>query len=156
MTPTRLSQKPAARREPGFRSYEVQMTDDVIASRDLRQDEYLLQQDGEENQAALFRILATLRKRGIQPVFLRLPRLKAYSEARSAAWTAREEALVQAVRKQEGAGMCLLDYRDVPWLQTSHFSDTRHLNTKGAEVFTRHLDEDLRAYLSGYQTGSDH
>ena len=145
------SEEPPMYQEPGFLAYAFQMSDKGVSERNLAQDEYLLQSTRkEENWQALSRIIYFLRAQDIQIVFLRLPRLEAYSSIRSPEWIKTEEKLVQDVHRIEGERMILLDYRNVPWLATTHFYDTRHLNHLGATTLTRHLDEDLMKLVPNY------
>ncbi|MBP7828553.1 MAG: hypothetical protein KA248_01405 [Kiritimatiellae bacterium] len=151
LTPANPPERPGLRREPGFQSRTFRLTDAILAERNLLEDEFLLESKRKpQNRAALFRLIERVKARGMQPVFFRMPRMPAYTRARSAEWLAREEAMIQSVREHEGDGMILLDFRDRPGLDTTHFSDTRHLNYVGAEIFTRRLDEELSSRVPGY------
>lgn len=121
----------------------------------MDEDEQLLGSPAREaNLKALYQIVELLEDRGVTILWLRLPQNRPYYDARSSLWRARESALIESVRQKMGEKFILLDLRLNPAFNTSMFCDTRHLNVRGAEVFSRMLDAWMIIHLPGFRRHS--
>ncbi len=110
-----------------------------------------ISEDGGLNSdySQLERTIRQCREKGITPVLVSMPTTDAYMLACD--WYETLEAPVKALAEQEGA--LYLDFNlskfRVASLSDHNFSDARHLNSSGAELFTPLLSEVMKKALAG-------
>ncbi len=103
-----------------------------------------LTRDAPGRRAALIRLTETLRRRGLEVVFVTYPSHPIYTEARPPAWDAAIAEAAEAACGGRPPCPRWLDLRRHP-LPDAAFTNVTHLNPAGARRFTRHLVERLAA-----------
>jgi len=102
---------------------------------------FMREQYLEANAAALERIVALLRGRGIEVVMVTTPVWPTYQAGiRTGPWE-RAKAVVEGLARKYGARY--LNFQHEPRLPAEDFEDSDHLNADGASHFARMLDETL-------------
>lgn len=111
-----------------------------------------LTRDPPGRRAALVRLTETLRRRGLEVVFVSYPSHPIYTEARPPAWDAAIAEAADAACAGRPPCPRWLDLRRHP-LPDAAFTNVTHLNPAGARRFTRHLVTELQRRLEGPETG---
>jgi hypothetical protein len=93
------------------------------------------------NTAVLEQLLAMLRARGIDVVFVVMPTSPAYESAMHPATWERAKGIVQDLARKYGARV--LSFEGEPRLTEADFNDVNHLNAKGAVRFSEFLNAAL-------------
>lgn len=100
------------------------------------------------NEADLGKTLAELRERGVASALVVLPVHHFYASHFDQEARVRERAALERLSERYGA--IVRDYSDDHRFSASEFYDTDHLNTRGAQLISRILDEEIvRPVLSG-------
>jgi hypothetical protein len=97
---------------------------------------------------ALREILETCRERKINVAFLRMPEAVFFQSWYPARMVEQVDDYLHQLNREYHVPM--IDARD--WVADGYFADGHHLTPRGAEIFTKRLDQEVLQYLSDGQS----